>query len=474
LFAAHPVAVESVAWISELKNVLSGSLFLAAALAWLWYDEGRRARSLALSIALFMLACLAKGSVVMLPVALAGVVVYRRGRLGRRDLAALAPLFAVALAAGVVNLWFQQHNALAQGWGPSRGLVERLGGAGWALAFYLRTAFLPAALGFVHAPWGVAPGSPLFLVPSALLLSGTALLIALRRRWTWVRPVCAGLAYHAVMVLPILGLVDLAYFRVGPVSNHLQYLALMGPVALLAASAAVLTRRSRLAVPTAAAAALAFGLGSCQRGAEFHDDGRLWAAAVLDAPGNAFAHGQLAFLLSQRGDVAGARSEFAAAAEAAVEPASRHMYRSWWLSSLGRPGEAAAEAHAALASTSNPEVRHDAAEVLLRTGGSAEALSVARELVAAAPASSEYTYLLANALWRERRANEAVDVLRTFCRDHPGEPEMEKALGIVLARVGRLPEAYAHAAAIAGVEPGDPRAKALLARWLEEPPSTGR
>lgn len=468
LFVVHPVGVESVAWISEQKNVLSGVFFLAAALAWLSHDETRRLRALALATLLFTLACLAKGAVVMLPVVLAGIVLYRRGRLDRHDLAGLAPLFLVALTTGIVNLWFQHHNALAQGWGPTRGAIERVGGAAWALAFYVQAAFVPVSLGFVHEPWPVRPGSPWFLLPLALLGLGAVLLVAARNRRRWVSPLLAGLAYQAVILLPVLGLVDMAYLRVGPVSNHLQYLALMGPVALLAAGATTLARRSRLAVPTAAAAAVAFGLGTFQRATDFRDDERLWRAAVRDAPGSAFAHDQLAVLLSERGLTSAAQDEWAAAAELERDPPTRHVYRATWLASTGRAGEAADEARAAIASTDNPEVRVDAAGLLLRMGRSAEAIPVLRGLADAAPSSSKYAYLLANALWREGRKADAVDVLRTFCRDHPREPEMEKALGIALARSGQRPEALAVAAAAAGVGIDDARAAVLLSRWLGE------
>jgi len=474
LFALHPVAVESVAWIAELKNVLSGVFFMAAALAWLRHDETRSRRALLAATFLFLLACLAKVSVLMLPVVLAAVVLLRRGRLARRDVASLAPLLVVSFVAGLVNLWFQHHNALAQGWAPSRGLLERLGGAGWALAFYVRTAFLPVGLGFVHGPWPVAPGSPSFFLPLALVALVAVALVVGRDRWRWAKPVGAALGYQATMLLPVLGFVDMAYFRVGPVSQHLQYLALLGPMALVAALAMALRDHSTLVVPVSAAAVLALGVATFQRAAEFRDDETLWAAAARDAPTNAYAHAQLARLAEHRADAARARDQWARAAEAEVDPARQQVYRAWWLASQGRRGEAAGEALAATSGSMNPEVREDAAEVLVRIGRASDAIPVLAQLSGAAPANSSYAYALAKALWHDGRTEEAVNVLQAFRRDQPRQPEMEKALGIALALSGRTEEAKAVAASAAGVGAGDPRAAETLSRWLGTSPGPSR
>jgi Flp pilus assembly protein TadD len=340
---------------------------------------------------------------------------------------------------------------------------------GWAFLSYVRTAFLPVGLGFVHEPWPVGPGSPVFFLPLFGIALGAGLLVALRDRSAWARALLAGLGYQAVMLLPVLGLLDMAYFRVGPVSNHLQYLAIMGPVALMAAAATTAGRSSRLARPVSAAAVLALGLATSRRSAEFHDDVRLWSAAARDAPGNAFARAQLGALLWRQGALDDARRELAAAAEVERDGPRRHVHRAAWLLSVGRGPEAAGEARAAIAASSDPEVRLDAAELLLRSGGSSDALPVLRGLAAAAPGSPRYAYLLANALWREGRKNEGIEVLRAFCRDHPEDPEMRKSLAIALTRAGRMEEARAVAAAASGVAESDPRAAEMLGHWLDDP-----
>ena len=79
IFALHPVQVESVAWISELKNTLSGALYLGAALAYLHFDKDRRKRLYALALGLFVLALLSKTVTATLPAALLGRVLVATG-----------------------------------------------------------------------------------------------------------------------------------------------------------------------------------------------------------------------------------------------------------------------------------------------------------------------------------------------------------------------------------------------------------
>jgi hypothetical protein len=96
LFALHPVQVQSVAWISELKNTLSGVLFLLSSLIYLRFDAHRRARDYAASLGIFVASLLAKSVTAVLPGVLLVVLWWRRGRLEwRRDVAPTLPFFAL-------------------------------------------------------------------------------------------------------------------------------------------------------------------------------------------------------------------------------------------------------------------------------------------------------------------------------------------------------------------------------------------
>jgi protein O-mannosyl-transferase len=467
LFAVHPVTVESVAWVSEIKNTLSGALWLATTLAWLRSEEDSSPRWYGAALALFAMALLAKASVVVLPVILLGLSLARHGRLDRRRLLALSPFFALALIAGVGTVWFQHQNAMASGWAPPRGMAERVGGAGWAFGAYLVDAFLPVRLALIRAPWPVAPTSPWFWAPLAVL--GVALAALWRFRSGWAGPLLLALGYHALCVAPVLGFVDMAFFQLAPVSNHLQYLALMGPVALAGwAGARLASRRPRVAAVVGAAVVGWLGVVTFQRASAFSDDLALWQAAVRDAPASAVARLELGHLLISDGRLAEGAAELKRAQELSPDPGFKHGVRSTLYSLAGKPADAAEEARRVLDTTEAPGLQSDAAWTLLEAGHADEAIAVLQRLTRRMPGSSEYAYRLSVALARAGRTAEAAEVLMAFCRARPGHPRMEQSLALLLVRLGQVDRARAHAAEVLGVAPSDPRAEAQVRAWYQE------
>jgi hypothetical protein len=435
LFVLHPVAVESVAWVSELKNVLSGALFLGSLLAWIRFDGGGARRLALLAWSLFLLALLAKASTVMLPVVLLGIPLWRRGRLERRDWVRAAPFFALSLLLGAVTAWFQWNRAIAEPVVP-RGAAERVGGAAWAFLSYLQKAFLPVGLGFVYEPWPVGPASPWFWAPLAVTGALFAGLWALRR--TRARGALFAVSWHALMVLPVLGLVEIAYLHVGPVSNHLQYLALMGPVALVAAGLAVLGRAGgRLAAAGGAAAvAIAGWLGATtwSRSGTFADDLSLWRQAVTDAPRSAYAAWMYADRLTEADRGREALRELGAFAERAPEGPVRRRARALWLLKSGRVDEAVAEARRAEAERADPAFRVQLGQLLARGGRPAEAIELLAPVVRAWPRYAAARYWLAVALSRAGRPEEAIAELREGLALSPGDERLARALELALAR----------------------------------------
>jgi hypothetical protein len=390
-FAVHPVAVESVAWISEQKNVLSGALFLGAALSYLRHrEEGGRGRYV-LALLLFLLALLAKTSTVMLPPVLLGIAVVREGRLRRRDLLEIAPLLALSLAFGAVTVWFQWARALAAT-PTGRGLAERVGGAAWALLSYLRAAFLPVDLAFVSPPWPVSPGEPLFFAPLLVLLLALAAVPRLARGPA--RPVLLAAGYHALMVLPVLGLVDMAMFLFTPVANHLQYLALMGPAALFGLAAARLRARWPVRGPAAAGLVLAaLGASTAARAMAFRDDLALWQAAADAAPQSLMA----AWMHAEQVATAGRPREALGIVEAAAarlrDPAERDRARALVLLQRRDVAGALRALDAANAVRLEPVFQYEIAQMLLQAGRPREALRTLAPLLEAAPRSPDYRQL---------------------------------------------------------------------------------
>ncbi len=406
LFAVHPAAVESAAWISEQKNTLSAVLAFAAVLAWV--RDRRR-----LSLAVFVLALLAKGSVVVIPIVLAGIELWR----GRRRLQATVPFLVASALAGLGNLWFQHHNAMAAHPAARKALLDRVAGSAWALLAYEQKAFLPARLGVVYPEW---PGPPL-LYASLLLVPAVATALVLSRR----RGILAAFALHALAVAPVLGLVELAYFDVGPISNHLQYLALCAPAALYGAALARL-RPALIAAPVAAIA-----IFTSSRAIAWRSDATLWRAAVAEQPRSAYARSQLSVALAGEGRYEEAAAELDEQIRLTRDPSARALAAAQLAWFRGQRAEAVAQARAAIESSSDAAVRADAADVLLAAGFADEAIAALRNATAASPANAEFAYRLGAALARSGRGGDAQAVLRAFDREHPGSPRIAEALRVV-------------------------------------------
>jgi tetratricopeptide (TPR) repeat protein len=231
VFAVHPLNVESVAWISEIKNLLALLFTLASVWSYLGSGAGDREsvrhwRSYWLSLLLFTLAMLSKGSVCMLPFVLLGLVAWHR-RVRNRDVALLAPFFVAAIALASTAVWFQTHGTgqVFRNAGP----LDRLLGAGAALWFYLGKAVWPANLTFVYPEWSISARNPAWWVP--LLAAAGLTAVLWRRRCEGARPVLFAWGYFCAALVPALGFTDVYFMRYSLVADRYAQLALIGVIA---------------------------------------------------------------------------------------------------------------------------------------------------------------------------------------------------------------------------------------------------
>ena len=163
IFALHPVEVESVAWITEHKNVLSAVFYFAAALAclrfvalkepggpnrlrWSWYLG---------ALVLFMAALLSKTVTCSLPAALLLVCWWKKGRIQRGDVMPLLPFFVLGAGLGLMTAWIEKYHVGAQGAAWSLTLGERCLIAGRALWFYAGKLAWPVQLTFIYPRWNL-------------------------------------------------------------------------------------------------------------------------------------------------------------------------------------------------------------------------------------------------------------------------------------------------------------------------------
>ena len=160
IFALHPVHVESVAWITELKNTLSGVCYLGAALMYLRYDESRDRRWYAAAAGLFVIALFSKTVTATLPAALLVVFWWQRGRIRwREDVVPLLPVVAVGVAGGLLTAWVERAQIGAEGPAFQFTVVERCLIAGRAFWFYLGKLLWPADLIFIYPRFAIDAGA---------------------------------------------------------------------------------------------------------------------------------------------------------------------------------------------------------------------------------------------------------------------------------------------------------------------------
>ncbi len=223
LFAVHPVHVESVAWITELKNTLSGVFFLASLLLYLQFDRTRRWRPYAGSLFLFVCAILTKSVTATLPVTLLVLLWWKRGRIDlRRDVGPTIPFLISGGAMGLVTALVERAYVGATGSEFSLSLLERTLLAGRVVCFYLAKLVWPEPLIFVYPRWDVSSGIWWqYLYPAAVVVA----FVALWRARRWSRAPFAALLMFVVALVPALGFINVYPFKFSFVADHFQYLA---------------------------------------------------------------------------------------------------------------------------------------------------------------------------------------------------------------------------------------------------------
>lgn len=470
VFAVHPMAVESVAWISELKNTLSLPPLLLAMIAYVNFDRDRRPRDLFLAGISFTAAMLCKGSAVMFPFVLLLFAWWRRGRVGSRDLASAAPFFAVSLGLGALTLWFQEHGAIVGQDLGIGGLWTRWAVAGRALAFYLGKLMLPMPVMPVYPRWG-ASASPAQFLP--WLAFGALAAWMWRCRAGWGRHAMLGLGFIALNLAPVLGLVPMAYMRISWVADHLAYIALAGAAGLSAAGLDLWLARSRRApavwlIAAAAAAALAFGSRTYAR--VFKDDETFWTYAAARNPGAWIAHDNLGLALYARGLVPEAVRHYEEALRLKPDFDAAHVNLGNALARSGRnPGAEAQFKEAIRLRPDNTDALTDLGNIELAEGRYGEAVAQYVEVLRIRPSDSEVLRSCAEARYRSGialgnagRVREAASEFAEALRLWPDFAQARANLGLALATGGRAAEAIAELEQAIRLKPGYAEAHAYL------------
>jgi len=229
LFAVHPVMMESVAWITERKNTLSMLFYLLSILAFLRYYQCSAQESSAkyyyLSCAGFVVALLCKSSIIMMPVLLVLVLWCLEGKLPITHYKKIVPYLLIALAFGLLNIYFEDHYIGSSGERFDRGVLDRLAVAGLIPLFYLKNILAPLQLSFFYPKWQVDVADPIWYLPLLSLTVCVAVLViaVVRTRNPSAHITLCCLGAYLVSLFPVLGFFDVYGMRFSYVSDHWCY-----------------------------------------------------------------------------------------------------------------------------------------------------------------------------------------------------------------------------------------------------------
>src|SRR5574338_189547 len=309
IFALHPVQVESVAWITERKNVLMGFFFLLTLLAWIVFVDGRTRRPwivYCLALICYVLALSAKSTACTLPAALLLILWLQKKPITMPRLVQIVPFVVLGVGMGLLAIWWERYHQ-----GTNRELftflspVERILVASRAVWFYLSKIFWPSNLTFIYPRWNISPAN---LVDYVWLLAGVAACVAIYfcRRY-FGRSVEVAAAFFVVTLIPVLGFIMLFTFRYTFVADHYQYLACIGPIALASAGIIILSKKfARYRTPIVSAALLIVaGLGTLtwRQASTYTDIETLWRVTLARNPACWMAHTNLGLVLIQKGKI---------------------------------------------------------------------------------------------------------------------------------------------------------------------------
>jgi Flp pilus assembly protein TadD len=482
IFALHPVHVESVAWITERKNVLSGVLYLSAMLAFFRFSslkangqpEAGRWRWYGASLALFLCALFSKTVTCSLPAALLLILWWQRGRVTRRDVLALIPFFLLGAGMALVTVSLEKSHVGAEGREWDLSVVDRCLIAGRALWFYAGKLVWPVNLTFMYPRWeidGYAWQAYVFPV-AAILILGVAWLLRSR---IGRGPVVAGLFFAGTLV-PALGFFNIYPMRYSFVADHFQYLASVGLIVLGVALVIRISDRMRLsrrsvALVLGGGGLLLLGGLTWRQSRAYADYPTLWKDTLVKNPGCWTAQYNLGRYYLER-DSASAldEAEQHLLAALAARPKSVDTLGNLALvyAKRGQTELAIDKLHEALQIDPRHSGTHlNLGRVLMVKGQLAEAIEHFREAVELHPNDSAAHFTLGVALVAQGDLAEASDHLQESVRLNPGSAEGHNELGELHVRAGNLEAATECFERAVALQPGEAHFRWNLGRVLQ-------
>jgi Flp pilus assembly protein TadD len=451
IFALHPVQVESVAWITERKNVLMGFFFLLTLLAWVAFVDDQTRRQwifYCLALILYVLALSAKATACTLPAALFLIFWLQKKPITMRRVIQILPFVVLGIGMGLLAVWWERYHQ-----GTNRGLftflspIERILVASRAVWFYLSKIFWPSNLTFIYPRWNISPAN---LIDYIWLVAGIAACVAIyfSRRY-FGRGVEVAAAFFVATLTPVLGFVMLFTFRYSFVADHYQYLACIGPIAL--ASAGIVNLSDKFAqyrgviVSVALLVVASLGTLTWRQAATYTDIETLWRTTLARNPECWMAHTNLGFVLIQKGKIDDGIAHYRSALQMQPDSWDAEYNLGTALVRKGQVDEAIRHCERAVGMRpTDPDAQVSLGDALLRKGRIDDAIDHYQKAMIARPDHFLSRYGLCQALLEKGELDSAIQVCRSALVLWPSDVDCHTALAIALEEKGNPAEALPH------------------------------
>jgi len=499
LFALHPLHVESVAWISERKDVLSSFFWMLTMGAYALYAEHPGLKRYLVTLLFFALGLMAKPMLVTLPFVLLLLDFWPLGRLrgkeepkgapaagiGRKTrkmkkrsetgtrtpkpaetsiqwslllplVKEKTPFFLFSAASSVITYLAQQKGGAV----ATLELIpftSRIGNAVVSYAKYIVKLFWPVnpSVFYPHEivlpAWQVA-GALLMIVLITLFAVGTM------RRAPFL---AAGWLWYLGTLVPVIGIVQVG---AQAIADRYTYIPFIGLFIMLAWGTPELLKRwniSNTAIAVLAGIVLcASAFASWTQAKYWTDDITLFQRALKSTTGNYVAHFRLAYALSQQNRFEEARHHFTEALFIKPDSYQAHNNLGIVLRRQGKTDEAIR--HFGEAIRLKPDLSegyNNMGIALLSKGMSEEGLKYLQKSISINPSDPEIHYVVASAMAQNGRLEESLKYFGECLRINPRNAMAHNNMGIVLARLGKIDEAIAHFREALWINPGMEQAR---------------
>jgi tetratricopeptide (TPR) repeat protein len=449
IFALHPVNVESVAWVTELKNVLMAFFSLLSILVWLRFIERPAAEVkgrllYTLSLVFYALALFSKTTACMLPAAMVLILWFKRIPILKRHLRLIIPYVVLAAMMGLVTIWWEQVRGEG-GIVLKLNYLERILLAGRALWFYIGKLILPVNLTFSYPLWNIDWAKPLHYTWTLAVACGAIFMWFYRAR-IGRGPVAAAL-FFAAMLAPVLGFVSIYTHYYSYVADHYVYMACIGPIALFAAAVstvwykATATMRNVISVCLTAVLVTLCVL-TWRQGHIYKDLETLWQDTLGKNPNSLLAHDNMGLLEDNRGNIEQAMSHYYRAIEIYPDDEVAHYNLGSIFKSQGKLDKAVAYYRKAIQIRPNFTAAHNnLANTLKMQGKIDEAIEHYKTVLMLEPRDSKTYYNLANTFREQGRLDEAVTFYERAIEMDPQFGYACTNLAVTLESMGHVNEA---------------------------------